>query len=136
MARKTLSSAFCSLSDLISSHLQLIHSHGSHIYLFLILKTFVVAVPSVTNTFLVVVYSVYSSRQYCNILVKSLLTCCILDETCPNHSFIIRDFFDTPHLFSLTLLCTDYFLIYYITDLFLCVCLLSFSSYLTKVPWK
>ena len=136
MARKTLSSAFCSLSDLISSHLQLIHSHGSHIYLFLILKTFVVAVPSVTNTFLVVVYSVYSSRQYCNILVKSLLTCCILDETCPTHSFIIRDFFDTPHLFSLTLLCTDYFLIYYITDLFLCVCLLSFSSYLTKVPWK
>ena len=89
-------------------------------YLFLILKIFAVAVPSVTNIFLVVIYSVASSRQYSNILVKSFLRCCILDETCPDHSFITRDFFDTPHLFSLTLPCTDYFLIYYIIYL-LCV---------------
>ena len=99
MAWKTLSSAFHSLSDLVSSHPQLIRSHGSHIYLFLILKTFVVAVPDVTNPCLMVVYSVDSPRPYSNILATSFLRCGVLDETCPDHSFVIRDFFDTPHPF-------------------------------------
>lgn len=117
MAWKTLLSAFHYLSDLISFQSPT-HSFPWQPHLSSSHPKDLCSCSSITNILLVVIYSVYSSRQYSNILVKSFLRCCILDETCPDHSFTTRDFFDTPHLFSLTLPCADYFLIYYIIYLF------------------